>query len=134
MTLSQIGLYTTSFSSKGKDATIKDFKLEILIYFNSPIAKHWTPLHQTLPIFLLLSWNWTIFATLEALGEGLQLFFKLHNKETTCEDLTSFHFLSVCSLSYSSNLKPDPKLAHIFYSCLQLVWPMPRGTYWNVIL
>jgi len=33
--------------SKGKDATIKDFKLKIVIYFNSPITKHWNPLHQT---------------------------------------------------------------------------------------
>jgi hypothetical protein len=33
-------------------------------------------------IFPILSSNWTIFVTLEALGEGLKFFFNLHNKET----------------------------------------------------
>jgi hypothetical protein len=36
----QIKLYKTSLSSRGKNATIKDFKIEILIYFNSPFTKH----------------------------------------------------------------------------------------------
>jgi hypothetical protein len=47
----QIKLYKTSLSSKGKNATIKDFKLEILFCFNSPITEHRTPLHQTPHIF-----------------------------------------------------------------------------------
>jgi hypothetical protein len=33
-------LYKASFHFKGKDATLKDFKLEILICFNSLITKH----------------------------------------------------------------------------------------------
>jgi hypothetical protein len=36
----QLGIYKTFVYSKGKDATIKDFKLEILIFFNLPIIKH----------------------------------------------------------------------------------------------
>jgi hypothetical protein len=35
----QIKLYKTSLSSRGKNATIKDFKL-VLFYFNSPITEH----------------------------------------------------------------------------------------------
>ncbi len=56
---------------------IKDFKLEILIFKNSFINKHLTPLHQTsyiIPIFLL---NWTFFVMLEVLGWRLQMFFQL---------------------------------------------------------
>jgi hypothetical protein len=34
--VNQLGLYKTSMSSRGKDAMIKDFKLEIRIYFDSP--------------------------------------------------------------------------------------------------
>jgi len=30
---------------------VKDFKLKILICFNSPITEHWTPLHRTPPYF-----------------------------------------------------------------------------------
>jgi hypothetical protein len=30
---------------------IKDFKLEILIYFNSPLVEHWTVYTKTLYIF-----------------------------------------------------------------------------------
>jgi len=36
----QIKLYKTSLSSRGKNATIKDFKLQILFCFNSPITEH----------------------------------------------------------------------------------------------
>jgi hypothetical protein len=36
----QLELYKTSLYSRGKDATIKDFKLEILICFNSAIVEH----------------------------------------------------------------------------------------------
>jgi len=41
----QLEFYKTSFYSKGKDATIKNFKLEILIYFNSLTIEQWTPVH-----------------------------------------------------------------------------------------
>jgi len=36
---------------KGKDAMIKKFKLEIVIYFNSLNINHCTTLHQTPKIF-----------------------------------------------------------------------------------
>jgi hypothetical protein len=36
----QLEFHKTSFYSRGKDATIKDFKLEILIYFNSLISNN----------------------------------------------------------------------------------------------
>jgi hypothetical protein len=35
-----IRVYKTSLYSRGKDATIKDLKFEILFCFNSPIAEH----------------------------------------------------------------------------------------------
>jgi len=36
----QLGIYKTFVYSKSKDATIKNFKLEILICFNLPIIQH----------------------------------------------------------------------------------------------
>jgi hypothetical protein len=65
-----------TFYSTSKYALIKDFKLKILICFNSPIIKHWTPLHQTPHIFYVPLSNYAIFVMLEALGGGLQIFFK----------------------------------------------------------
>jgi hypothetical protein len=59
-----------------KDATIKDFKLEILICFNALITKHWTPLHQTPHIFPILLSKWTIFVMLQMLGGRLQMLFQ----------------------------------------------------------
>ncbi len=37
----QLGLYKTSLYSRSKDATIKDFKLEIQICSNSPTTEHY---------------------------------------------------------------------------------------------
>ncbi len=67
----QLSLYKISLYFKSKDATIKDLKFEILIYFNLPIIQHQTPLHQTPHIFPILLLNWTIFVALEALGGKL---------------------------------------------------------------
>jgi hypothetical protein len=61
----------------GKDGIIKDLKLKILICLNVPISKHWTPLHQTPHIFPIPLANWAIFAGLEVVGGGLQMFFQL---------------------------------------------------------
>jgi hypothetical protein len=36
----QLGLYKTSLYSRGKNVMIKDYKLELLICFNSTITKH----------------------------------------------------------------------------------------------
>jgi hypothetical protein len=37
----QLGLYKISCIPKGKDATIEDLKLEILLSFYSPVAEHY---------------------------------------------------------------------------------------------
>jgi hypothetical protein len=78
----QLGLYKTSLYFKGKDAMIKDFKLENLICFNSSIIKKLNPLTPNTPYFpphssIELS---NFFMTLEALGERLQMFFELHKQ------------------------------------------------------
>jgi hypothetical protein len=59
-----VGIYKTSLYPIGKDATIKDLKLEILPYFDSPKTKHWTPVHQTPNNFLIPLSNGAIFAAL----------------------------------------------------------------------
>ncbi len=64
----QLGLYKTSLYSRGKDAMIQDLKLKILT-LNPSYTKH--PISS--PILLL---NSAIFVVLEALGEGLQMFFQ----------------------------------------------------------
>jgi hypothetical protein len=69
---------------------IKEFKLEILICFNSLITEHLTPLCQTPHIF----------AMLKAVGGKLQTVLNFKSKRTMCEDLTSFEFLNVCSPNY----------------------------------
>jgi hypothetical protein len=83
----QLVLYKTSLHYRTKDAMIKDFKL-IFIYFNSLIIE---PLYTKHPISSLFA----IFATLEALGGGLQMFLKLKNRKTMCEDSSSFEFTSL---------------------------------------
>jgi hypothetical protein len=83
-------------SSRGKNATIKDFKIEILIYFNSPFTKHWTP-YTKHPIsrpthFLIESSNFCSVGSprRRAMNDALSKF-------PMCENSTSFQFLSVCS-------------------------------------
>jgi hypothetical protein len=56
---------------KGKDAMIKKFKLEIVIYFNSLSIDHCTTLHQTPKIFSPPLLNCAIFVTSESLGGRL---------------------------------------------------------------
>jgi len=51
----QLKLYQPSLYSRCKETMIKKFKLEIC--FNSPVTKHWTPLHQTSYIFPIV---WTL--------------------------------------------------------------------------
>ncbi len=92
----QLGLYKNPLYSRGKDAMIKDFKLEILICLNSPIIKNWILWHQTPHMFLVPLSNWAIFVMLE----GLWILFEFHKQETMCESSTSFELLSVCSLPY----------------------------------
>jgi hypothetical protein len=84
---------------KGKDAMIKNFKLEIVIYFNSLIINHWTTLHQTPNIFSTPLSNQAIFVTLETLGGRLQFVLSFRNKATICEDSISFEFLNDCLLA-----------------------------------
>jgi len=67
----QLGLYKTSLYSRGKDAMIQDLKIKIQT-LNPSYTEH--PISS--PILLL---NSAIFVALEALGEGLQMFFQ-HKK------------------------------------------------------
>jgi hypothetical protein len=55
-----------------KDATIKDFKLKVLIYFNSFIVEPLTSNNSYLPPFLY--WIEQFLFMLEALDKGLQIF------------------------------------------------------------
>jgi hypothetical protein len=97
----QLGLYKASLYFKSKDATMKFFKLVILICLNSPITKHWAPLHQTPHDFSIPLLNQAIFVTLEALGGGLQMFSELHrSRGKLCKESTFFEFLSVRSPAY----------------------------------
>jgi hypothetical protein len=99
----QLRLYKTSFYSKCKDAAIKDFKIRILICFNSPITEHWTFLHQTPHVYPILLWNWELLATFETLGGGLQIIFELQKQR---HNVWRFELLSVlkCSLTNPSTL------------------------------
>ncbi len=74
----QLRLYQKKLNSKGKDALIEDFMFKTLIYFSSPIIKHWTPLHQKNYIFFIPLPNFTNFATLETLGGSLQTLLMFH--------------------------------------------------------
>jgi len=72
----QLGLYKTSSHYRGKDVRIKDFKLKILICFNSPIIKHQT-LHIFPPFLYQIDqilWSW------KPLGGGLQMFLELQKQ------------------------------------------------------
>ncbi len=63
---------------------IKDLKLEILICFDSVIAKHWTPLHRIPHVFPIPSLNWEIFVALELLGVGLKNILWASEPEEQC--------------------------------------------------
>jgi len=80
----QLGLYRTSLNSKGKDATIKDFKLEILICLVKP-TEHWTTLHQTPHIVPTPLPNW-----------GLQMFFEVQKQRN---NVSGFNLKWVCKCS-----------------------------------
>jgi hypothetical protein len=108
----QPGLYKTSLYTKAKDATIQDLDLKIIIYFNSPIIKHWTPLNQTPHILFILLSNWKTFATLEVLGWGVKNFLELQNE---MHNVWGFDLIGVleCSLTDLSTLAPFP--IHMFH-------------------
>jgi hypothetical protein len=60
---------------------LSNFKLEILMCFNSPIIKHWTPLHQTSHIFPV-SWpNGACFVMFECKVESYKFFKTLKVEE-----------------------------------------------------
>jgi len=98
----QLELYKNSLYSRGKDAMIKDFKLKILICFNSPIIKIWILLHQTPHMFLFLLSNWAIFVILEVIGGGLRILFEFHKQDTMCESSTSFEFFKCLLIGLST--------------------------------
>jgi hypothetical protein len=60
---------------RGKDVTIKDFKLKILICYNSFVVEPLTPNNPYLPPFLY--WIEQFLLVLEALEEGLQTLIEL---------------------------------------------------------
>jgi len=100
----QLRLYKTSLYFRGKDAMIKDFKLKILICSISPIIEHWTPLHRTRHIFPPITLlNWEIFAALEALGEGIQMFFQIQKQRNNVPVFTLLWILK-CLLTSLSTL------------------------------
>ncbi len=62
--------YKSYLYFRGKEATIKDFKLEILICFNSSITNI-EPLTPNTHILPIPSPNWEIFLMFEVLGVRL---------------------------------------------------------------
>jgi hypothetical protein len=87
---------------QSKDAMIKDFKLKILICFNSLITEYRTPLHQTPHIFPIPFPNWASFWRWK-LGGGPHVFFKLQKQRN---NVWGFNLLWVlkCSLTGLSTL------------------------------
>jgi len=59
---------------------VKDFKLEILIYFDSPLYEHWTIYTKHSTSFLIPFSIWATFTMLEVLGRRLQMFFELRKQ------------------------------------------------------
>jgi hypothetical protein len=100
----QVKFYKTSLNSRSKDAMIKDFKLKILIYFDSPLYEHWTLYTKHSTSFLIPFSIWAIFTMLEALGRIYKCSLSYPSKGTMCEDSTSFEFLNVLSLAYLSHI------------------------------
>jgi len=99
----QVGLHKASLYSKGKDAMIIDFKVKLLIWFNSPIFEHWNSFTQNIP-YPIPSPNWATFPTLVGLGEGLQMFVEIQKQRNNVQ---GFDLLSVlkCSLTGLSTVK-----------------------------
>ncbi len=97
----QLKLYKTSFCSKGKDARIQDFKLVILIRFDS--LNTVTPNTHIFSIPLL---NGKILGMLEVLGEGVQILLELQKQKNY---VWGFNLLWVlkCPLIKISNLQDE---------------------------
>ncbi len=107
--------------STGKDAIIKDFKLKILIYFNSLITQTLNPLTANtlyLPHSFIKLSN---FVTMEAIGQGLQCSLNFINKGTIWEDSSSFEFLSVRSPAYLPSLWTQWNMPTLFLRCAHCV-------------
>jgi hypothetical protein len=94
----QIKFNKTSLNSRGKDAMIKDFKLEILICFNPPVVEHWTLYTKHSTSFVIPFLIWAIFTMLEVLGGRLQMFFELWKQRN---DVWRFNLFSVLKCSFT---------------------------------
>ncbi len=125
----QVQFYKTSLYSKGKDAMIIDFKLKILIWFNSPILKHLTRLMPNIP-YSIPSPNWAMFPTLEGLGEGLQMFVELQKQRNNVQGFDLLWVLK-CSLTSLSTIKwkhlktllvCDLEMCHQMKSMCLFIW------------
>jgi len=112
----QLGLYETSMYSpeaKMQRSKISSSKSKSVLIHSPPTTKP-SPLHQTLRIFLIHLSNWVIFAELEALGEGLQIFFDLQKKR---KNMWGFELLWVLKFSLTGipNCPLLPEWTPVYY-------------------
>jgi hypothetical protein len=83
---------------------IKNLKLKILICFNPSTTEHWTPLCQTHQIYPIPLLKFRHFFDIGSdRWRATNVLWALELEERHCEDLTSFEFLSVHSLTYLSS-------------------------------
>jgi len=96
--------YKTSLYLRGKDATIKDLKFEILIHL-SPNIEPLTPNISCLPplIYQIDQCFWSHWV------KGYKCSFRFRSRGTSCEDSIFFEFLSVHSLAYLSYTIPNAR-------------------------
>jgi len=114
----QLRLYKTSLYFRGKDAMIKDFKLEILICLIDPspnIEPHYTKHALSSPFLYRIDQ----FLALEERGGGYKCSFSFRRRGTMCEDVTSFEFLSVHSSAYLQHWQSSMR-------GISQVWPQVR--------
>jgi hypothetical protein len=122
-------LWKTSLYFRDKDGTIKDFKIEILICFNSLITKHWPPLHQTSHIFphsfTKLSHCCTVGST-----RWLQMFFKLQKEMSNVWGLNLHRvpkcFLANLSLLFISRYSPNTGSNQRWLKIRNVLWHWPQ--------
>ncbi len=90
---------------------------KILICFNLHITEHWTPLHQTSHIFLILLLNWVIFMVLEVLGGGLHMFFELHKLKNNMWGFDLLWILKCSFIDLSTLMRSKQVLLFSLTSC-----------------
>jgi hypothetical protein len=123
----QLKLYKISLYVRGKDVTIKDSKLEILIWFyftHHQILNSFTSNTPYLSPFLY--WIKIFLQCWKRQEEGYQCSLSFRSRGTMCEDATSNEFLSVWSPTHIKNYGLHMAISTIFLSTLgqifQLFW------------